>query len=87
VGIVKAGFPPRPSAPVQVCSIQTLHERAVRRRSIDLPDAKLVFVDECHHARAQTYQSIIDAYPNSVIIGLTATPCRSDGRGLGNIST
>jgi superfamily II DNA or RNA helicase len=57
----------------------------VRTRSIDLPDANLVFVDECHHAPAQTYQSIIEAYPKPVIIGLTATPCRSDGRGLENL--
>ena len=27
---------------------------------------------------------ILDAYPNARLVGLTATPCRSDGRGLGN---
>ena len=28
-------------------------------------------------------RKIIDLYPNAIIIGLTATPCRGDGRGLG----
>jgi DNA repair protein RadD len=45
----------------------------------------LVIVDEAHHIRARTYTKILDAYPNAVIVGLTATPCRGDGRGLGNV--
>ena len=36
-------------------------------------------------APAQTYRKIIDAYPNAIVLGLTATPCRGDGRGLGGI--
>jgi DNA repair protein RadD len=36
-GIVQAGFPTRPGAPVQVCSIQTLTARAIRSCAIDLP--------------------------------------------------
>ena len=84
-GIVQAGFPTRPNAPVQICSIQTLHARAVRSRKIDLPEADWLFIDECHHARAVTYERLIAAYPNAILIGLTATPCRGDGRGLGNV--
>ena len=34
---------------------------------------------------AATYQKIIDAYPDAMLLGLTATPCRGDGRGLGGI--
>jgi DNA repair protein RadD len=84
-GIVQAGFPARPGAPVQVASVQTLHARAVRSRSIDLPAADLIIVDEAHHARARTWQRLLEAYPGAVIIGLTATPCRADGKGLGNV--
>jgi DNA repair protein RadD len=86
-GTVQAGFPPRPLAPTQVCSIQTLHARAVRTHTIELPPAKLLFVDECHHARARTYERLIAAYPSAILIGMTATPCRGDGRGLGTSST
>jgi superfamily II DNA or RNA helicase len=84
-GIVQAGFPARPGERVQVASIQTLHARAVRSRSMELPPADLVVVDEAHHSRAATYQTLLAAYPDAVILGLTATPCRSDGRGLGNV--
>jgi DNA repair protein RadD len=84
-GIVQAGFPARPSEHAQIASIQTLHARAVRSRSIELPRADLVVVDEAHHARAVTYRHLLEAYPNAVILGLTATPCRGDGRGLGNV--
>jgi superfamily II DNA or RNA helicase len=34
---------------------------------------------------AETYRQVIDRYPNAILLGLTATPCRKDGRGLGNI--
>ncbi len=42
-------------------------------------------IDEAHHCRAKTYRKIIEAYPEAIILGMTATPCRGDGRGLGNI--
>src|SRR5262249_10821812 len=84
-GIIAAGFPPRPSAPVQVCSVQTLHARAIRSQRIELPPAELIVIDECHHARARTWQAIIEAYSNAIVLGLTATPARGDGRGLGNL--
>jgi superfamily II DNA or RNA helicase len=83
-GIIQAGFPSRPGEKVQICSVQTLHARAVRSCQISLPPADLLIIDEAHHVRARTYMRLIEAYPNAIILGLTATPCRSDGRGLGN---
>jgi DNA repair protein RadD len=86
-GIIKAGRDKdqRPQSLVQIASVQTLHARAFRSKTMELPPAEIVIIDECHHVRARTYQSIIEAYPNAIIIGLTATPCRGDGRGLGNV--
>ena len=84
-GIIQAGFKPRPLEAVQVASIATLYGRAIRTDRMELPPADLLIVDEAHHCPAQTYQKIIDAYPNAVLLGLTATPCRSDARGLGGI--
>jgi DNA repair protein RadD len=84
-GTIQAGFPARPSEPVQVASIQTLHARAMRTSSLELPEADLLVIDEAHHARARTWRAVADAYPNARIIGFTATPCRGDGLGLGNI--
>jgi superfamily II DNA or RNA helicase len=78
-GIIQAGWPPRPGQAVQVASIQTLHRRG------ELPPADLVIVDEAHHSPANTYRKVLEKYPAAVVLGLTATPCRKDGRGLGNV--
>jgi DNA repair protein RadD len=63
--------------PVQIASVQTLSRRMDR-----LPEADIVIVDECHHSTATTYRVILDAYPNAVVFGLTATPW---GVGLADI--
>jgi superfamily II DNA or RNA helicase len=84
-GIIQAGFLRRPMESVQVASVQTLHARAIRTDRMQLPPAHLVVIDECHHCPAESYRQIVDAYPDSILLGLTATPCRGDGRGLGGI--
>ncbi|HXG69942.1 MAG TPA: DEAD/DEAH box helicase [Gemmatimonadaceae bacterium] len=81
VGVVAASsaWPIDASAPVQVCSIQTLLARAHR------PRADLLVWDECHHASeaAPAWAALLAAYPDVRAIGLTATPERGDGSGLG----
>jgi superfamily II DNA or RNA helicase len=84
-GVIQAGISPRPLEPVQVASIQTLHARCIRSDRLELPPADLLIIDECHHCPAETYRKIIAGYPDAVLLGLTATPCRGDGRGLGGI--
>jgi DNA repair protein RadD len=84
-GIIAANFRARPGECVQVASLATLHARAVRSSKMTLPPADLLIVDEAHHSSAKTWRTLIDAYPDAVVIGLTATPCRADGRGLGDI--
>ena len=78
VGIIMPGFVPMPMAQVQVASIQTL----IRR---DRPDAGLIVIDEAHHAAASTYRDILDSYSGVPVLGLTATPFRMDGKGLGDL--
>ena len=65
----------RPGAAVQVASISTLRNRA-------FPEADVVIVDEAHRALAASYKKLAEAYPKAVILGLTATPIRDDGKGL-----
>jgi superfamily II DNA or RNA helicase len=86
-GIIKCGFEPRPMERVQVASVETLWIRAMRSEAMQLPPADLLIVDECHHATATTWRKIIATYPDAVLIGFTATPCRGDGRGLGGMFT
>ncbi|GAA4349932.1 DEAD/DEAH box helicase [Hymenobacter saemangeumensis] len=79
-GVMMAGHPPRRKHAVQVASIATL----IRR---DLPTAKVVLVDEAHHSVSPSFLNMLDKYPDAVVIGLTATPYRLDGRGLGDVYT
>jgi superfamily II DNA or RNA helicase len=75
----------RPQAQIQIASIDTLHARGVRSKIMELPPATLVIFDEAHRVRGRTRENLLKQYPDAILIGLTATPCRGDGRGLGNI--
>jgi DNA repair protein RadD len=67
--------------PVQVASVQTLLRR-LKRHTIPFD---LLIVDEAHHAAAGTWRKIIEHYPNAKILGVTATPIRTDGQGLSEV--
>lgn len=71
----------RPAAPgfPTVCGVFT----AVRKPPV--PDATLVFVDECHLAAARTWRTVMDFYPNARIVGATATLYRHGGGQLSDI--
>ena len=84
-GIIMSQVSPRPMEAVQVASIDTLHVRSVRSTAMDLPPADLVIFDEAHRARGRTREHLIGLYPEAALLGMTATPCRGDGRGLGNL--
>ena len=64
VGVIKSGIKPNPDRLIQVASVQTLRHRT-------LPAAALVIIDESHHATAKSYRQIIEAYPDSYILGVT----------------
>ncbi|MBR3208847.1 MAG: DEAD/DEAH box helicase [Bacilli bacterium] len=44
-----------------------------------------ILCDECHLSAADSYKKIFDYYSDAIIIGMTATPCRLDGKPLGEI--
>lgn len=66
---------------IQIASVQTLVRRLKYYKEPDL-----IIVDECHHATAGSWRKIISAYPHAKLFGVTATPCRLDGVGLGKSS-
>ena len=84
-GIIMAGEPRSPSAQVQVASFDTLHARGVRTERMLMPESDVLVVDEAHLAVSKTRLDILNHYKDSIIIGLTATPARGDGKGLGII--
>ena len=68
-------------APSSVASVQTLSRRI---GGSNMPDPfKLLFIDEGHHAVAGQWGRVIEEMPAAKILGMTATPERLDGKGLG----
>jgi DNA repair protein RadD len=78
-GFIMAGKPRNLHEYVQIVSVQT----AMRRQFAIKPG--LIIIDECHLAIANTYKKVIEAAGSPPILGLTGTPCRLDGRGLGEM--
>ncbi len=81
-GVIQAGQPMDLSLPVQVASIQTIARRLER---IPPELFSFVVVDEAHHSCATTWASVINHFEGARLLGVTATPIRADGRGLGEI--
>lgn len=78
-GVIAAGRTPDRNHFVQVASVQTL----VRRLDFFRPD--LIIIDEAHHGTAGSWRKVIDHNPQARCLGVTATPERLDGRGLGEV--
>jgi DNA repair protein RadD len=77
-GVIAAGWHPTPS-PVQVASVQTL-----ARRHLEPPT--LVVCDESHHVLPEnTWGKLLARWPAAWVLGVTATPSRLDGKGLGGV--
>lgn len=79
-GLIAAGRGMDLSHAVQVASVQT-----VARRLHLLPRSyfQLIVVDEAHHTSAGTWAKTLAHFNTARVLGVTATPIRSDGRGLG----
>ena len=84
-GIIMAGETAQFWHNTQVASIDTLRSRSITNKTEELPKADLVIIDEAHRSLSKTYLKIIGMYADSQVLGLTATPIRSDGKGLGYI--
>lgn len=79
-GLIAPGAP-QTAHLVQVASVATL-----ARRLDEYADSfDLVVIDEAHHAVAGSWGKIIAAMLKARILGVTATPERLDGRGLGDV--
>lgn len=62
-------------------SIQTFNSQAfTEKTSPDFYD--FIIVDEFHHAAAPTYQKLLSYYKPQILLGLTATPERMDGKSI-----
>jgi len=64
---------------VQVASVQTLRNR------LDVWRPDWIICDEAHHATAGSWRMVLNAYQSARVVGVTATPQRLDGNGLGDV--
>ena len=79
-GIIAAGRGMDLSHAVQVASVQTV----AKRLHLLPPDHfQLIVVDEAHHTTAGTWAKVLQHFRSAKLLGVTATPIRGDGRGLG----
>ena len=60
--------------------------QTVTRRISKLPRPSLIITDENHHCLAASYRRIYDAWPGAYMVGVTATPVRINGGGLGDVN-
>jgi DNA repair protein RadD len=84
-GIIAPGWSYRGES-IAVASVQTLARRIKTATAQELERIykfDLIIVDEAHHAVAGTWRKILEFFSISKWLGVTATPCRSDGSGLG----
>lgn len=81
VAIEKAAYHAASDARLVVASVQTLQ----RQRLADWSPQHfgLIIVDECHHAASKSYQAILSHFTGARVLGVTATPDRSDRLALG----
>ena len=69
---------------VVVGSVQSMC-RPTRLARFHHDDFTLVMIDECHHALADTYRSVVNHFSTAKLLGVTATPDRGDLRSLGEV--
>jgi superfamily II DNA or RNA helicase len=79
-GIIAANRAMDLSHTVQVASVQTL---ARRLHKLPRDFFQLVIIDEAHHSNAGTWAKVLEHFQSAHVLGVTATPIRLDGRGLG----
>lgn len=76
IGVIQSDHPRTDAtAPVQVATLQTLGRKEISSRPFDI-----VIVDECH-INSEIVPKLMDAWPSTVFIGLSATPW-AKGMGL-----
>ena len=60
--------------------------QTICRRTAKIHPPRLIIVDESHHALARSYRKIFEAFPDAQRVGITATPIRLNGGGLGDVN-
>lgn len=68
---------------MDLCSVSMV--QTVSRHIDKIPEPKIIITDEAHHSTANSYKKIYNAFPNALRLGFTATPCKLNAGGLGEV--
>ena len=66
------------NVPIKAVSIQWLSKHYDEIEE----EPGMIVIDEAHHALAKTYKEMWERFPKAKFLGLTATPCRLNGKGF-----
>ena len=69
------------NVPIKAVSIQWLSKHYDEIEE----EPGMIVIDEAHHALAKTYKGMWDRFPKAKFLGLTATPCRLNGKGFADL--
>ncbi len=69
---------------IVVGSVQTMM-RAKRLKQFDPQYFDTIIIDEAHHCVSDSYQKVLNHFPESKVLGVTATPDRGDMKNLGSV--
>lgn len=69
---------------MSLCEVMMVQTAARKLDKLCVP--ALVITDENHHCLARSYRKIYDAFPKARFVGVTATPVRLNGDGLGDVN-
>ena len=69
------------NVPIKAVSIQWLSKHYDEIEE----EPGMIVIDEAHHALAKTYKEMWERFPNAKFLGLTATPCRLNGKGFNDL--
>lgn len=68
----------------EVGMVQTISNK-VKKDKVKKPTT--ILIDEAHHSLSKTYIDILDAFPDAVVLGFTATPTRLSNKGFTEVFT
>lgn len=69
---------------MRYCDVMMVQTATRRRKKLTRPD--LIMTDENHHSLAVSYRNIYEHFPDVLRVGVTATPVRLNGDGLGDVN-
>lgn len=72
-------------ARIVVASVQTVSKKKRLERMVNHGGFGLIVIDECHRSVSKSYRNVVEAMPEARLLGVTATPDRSDGKALGKV--